>query len=232
MNRPHLADTRTRKFDFFIFYTLSVLSILLIVLTLFIPKGRDVLWINGKYSPFQDWFFSSITLLGDGVVIVPLIAIMLFVRFYNAIVLALVGLINGVVITILKRGIFPDMKRPIAFLDTSLLHFVDGVTVHSSFSFPSGHTATAFAMLLTLALFFKNRHTTVLLIFIARLVGYSRIYLPQHYLMDVTAGALIGTISSLIIYKWKLFYHLPWAHQRLRIHFQIKRQDTVQPSGQ
>jgi len=232
MNGPHLADTHSRQFDLFIYCILSVLFLLLIALTFFVPKGNDVLWINSNYSAYQDWFFSSITLLGDGVIIVPLIAIMLFVRFYNAITLVLVGLVNAVVITTLKRGVFPDMKRPIAFLDTSLLHFVDGVTVHSSFSFPSGHTATAFAMLITLALFFKNRHTTFILIILALLIGYSRIYLLQHYLMDVTAGALIGTISSVIIYKWKLFYHSPWAHQRLRIHFQIKRQNTIQPSGQ
>jgi membrane-associated phospholipid phosphatase len=35
---------------------------------------------------------------------------------------------------------------------------------------------------------------------IAFLVGFSRVYLMQHFLMDVWAGALLGIFSSLISY--------------------------------
>ena len=100
----------------------------------------------------------------------------------------------------LKRVAFPDMQRPVAQMDNSLLHFVEGVDVQTLYSFPSGHTATAFAMAITLSLLIKHRGLSVLLITLAVLVGYSRIYLLQHFLIDVTAGAFVGIITSFTVY--------------------------------
>jgi len=41
---------------------------------------------------------------------------------------------------------------------------------------------------------------------LAILAGYSRIYLAQHFLEDIMAGALIGTIFGLVS------YHLIWQY--------------------
>jgi membrane-associated phospholipid phosphatase len=38
----------------------------------------------------------------------------------------------------------------------------------------------------------------VLFLFIALLIGYSRIYLGQHFMQDVVAGSLAGVVSSVI----------------------------------
>ncbi len=58
------------------------------------------------------------------------------------------------------------------------------------FSFPSGHTMTAFALTISLASFYPA--ITGALLFCAFSIGLSRILLGMHFLSDVLVGALIG----------------------------------------
>lgn len=62
------------------------------------------------------------------------------------------------------------------------------------FSFPSGHTITAFAVAVTLSQFYPS--LTVGLLFCAVSVAASRILLGMHFLSDVLAGAAIGTMLA------------------------------------
>jgi undecaprenyl-diphosphatase len=59
------------------------------------------------------------------------------------------------------------------------------------FSFPSGHTMTAFAVAIPLSLFYPT--LSIGLLFCALSIAMSRILLGMHFLSDVVAGALIGT---------------------------------------
>ena len=59
------------------------------------------------------------------------------------------------------------------------------------FSFPSGHTMTAFAIALVISYFYPTLEGP--LYFLALSIGFSRIVLGMHYLSDVLAGALLGT---------------------------------------
>ena len=67
------------------------------------------------------------------------------------------------------------------------------------YSFPSGHTTAAFTIGVMLSLFCPP--ITFLLILLASLVGISRIYLGVHYPSDVFAGAILGTLSSLLVFN-------------------------------
>ncbi len=58
------------------------------------------------------------------------------------------------------------------------------------FSFPSGHTMTAFAVAIPLSLFYPS--LMIGLFFCALSIAISRILLGMHFLSDVVAGALIG----------------------------------------
>jgi undecaprenyl-diphosphatase len=66
------------------------------------------------------------------------------------------------------------------------------------FSFPSGHTMTAFAVAIPLALFYPT--LTIGLLFCALSIAMSRVLLGMHFLSDVVAGALIGTALGYLGY--------------------------------
>ncbi|HEY7305367.1 MAG TPA: phosphatase PAP2 family protein [Bryobacteraceae bacterium] len=69
------------------------------------------------------------------------------------------------------------------------------------FSFPSGHTITAFAIAITLGEFYPA--LLAALLFCALSIAVSRILLGMHFLSDVIAGALIG--SGLALSSHSLF---------------------------
>ena len=64
------------------------------------------------------------------------------------------------------------------------------------FSFPSGHTMTAFAIAVSLSLFYSS--ILIGLLFCAFSIAVSRILLGMHFLSDVMAGALIGSAIGFV----------------------------------
>ena len=72
----------------------------------------------------------------------------------------------------------------------------------SDHSFPSGHTAAAFAAAFALFLYHKKAGSLALIL--AFLMGFSRLYLFVHFPSDVIAGALLGLIFGFIGYKFAL----------------------------
>jgi undecaprenyl-diphosphatase len=66
------------------------------------------------------------------------------------------------------------------------------------FSFPSGHTMTAFAVAIPLAMFYPT--LMIGMFFCALSIAMSRILLGMHFLSDVVAGALIGTALGYLGY--------------------------------
>lgn len=68
------------------------------------------------------------------------------------------------------------------------------------FSFPSGHTMTAFAIAVSIGLYYPS--LLIGLLFCAASVGASRIILGLHYLSDVVAGVVIGSGIGLAMAEW------------------------------
>lgn len=69
-------------------------------------------------------------------------------------------------------------------------------------SFPSGHTAAAFAAAAAASVGPKKLHTALLVY--AGLMGLSRMYLMMHYPTDVLGGALCGALCGLAAVElWK-----------------------------
>jgi membrane-associated phospholipid phosphatase len=190
----------------------------LCVSSLLIHKGSDVLFINGMHTVWLDQFFKSITNLGDGLVFIPIFIATLFIRFQYSFACVLTLVSHALISTLCKKVIFADMLRPKGLLNHDLLYFVPGVEVHSTHSFPSGHTMTAFGAAIFLAMLSRNVVVGAVTLILAVLVGCSRIYLLQHFLMDVAAGALIGAFTTYVV--WQLLDASPkreWMRRRIRV---------------
>ncbi len=67
------------------------------------------------------------------------------------------------------------------------------------FSFPSGHTITAFSVAVPLSLYYPPLLAT--LVFCAMSVASSRVILGLHYLSDVLVGMLIGCSIGMASFK-------------------------------
>jgi membrane-associated phospholipid phosphatase len=167
-------------------------------------KTDSFLIINRNYNPLLDQVFQYVTLLGDGMIYVPIVIYCLFFNRYY-----LVAVISGIIICtmitqMMKLYVFPEDLRPFSLeAKHIIIHKISGVPLNRLHSFPSGHTSTAFTMALLLCEIIKRKYWCVLLPLIAVFVGYSRVYLAQHFVTDVTAGMIIGMISaylSLLLY--------------------------------
>jgi len=167
---------------------------------LIFPKGELELLINHYHAPGLDLFFKYVTHLGDGTLLVILGFGALFYNYYFTIITIFSIIMQSVVVSLFKRWILSGMPRPAAFFpEGTTLNFVDGVDIHKINSFPSGHTATAFSLFLLLVLLVGPKQTwaSILFFFLAFCVGFSRVYLLQHFVVDVWFGALFGVVSVL-----------------------------------
>lgn len=90
--------------------------------------------------------------------------------------------------------------RPVMLFEHGLygLHFFSSDWAFNST--PSGHTYRAFSILTALSLLY--RRFTGIFIFIALLIGASRVFVTAHYPSDVVFGAFIGIFTALWTYQY------------------------------
>lgn len=210
-------------------YFISIV-VLLLVSFIFIctcSKAQGFLLLNTYHSGFVDILFRIVTNLGDGIVSI-LLAIILFIlkKRKKAATLLIAYASSSLLVQIMKR--IYDLPRPRLMLEQLNIdypNFVVGVTLHDHHSFPSGHTASAFALATVMVLVFKKRKISIPCIVWASMVGYSRIYLAQHFLIDVLIGMFLGIICALMgyyqIYDLKLFRSLKAAKRLRRPRLQV-----------
>jgi undecaprenyl-diphosphatase len=72
-------------------------------------------------------------------------------------------------------------------------------TAFEGLSFPSGHATTAFALAVLVTAFLPARWRAVPMLW-AVVVGVSRLYYGEHNLLDVVAGAAIGTAFGTVLW--------------------------------
>jgi membrane-associated phospholipid phosphatase len=202
-------------------------------ISIYFPKGNEVYFINSFHTSFLDWALTNITLLGHGLLLVPIVVFSTLVRFRYTIMISASAIICALLTSIFKRGLFSETLRPASVLDANLLHFAEGVDIHHLHSFPSGHTATAFVIAMLLSLFFRDNRGTILFFVVAMMVGISRVYLVQHFMGDVAAGAIIGIFSVAASYSllFTRYRKTRWLDRRIQIKLGRTSSSKPEPIG-
>ncbi|MFC2090617.1 phosphatase PAP2 family protein [Bacteroidota bacterium] len=204
--------TRVKANLFFWLFT-AVFTFLFIIVLIY-SRQETHLYLNRYHSDFLDTLMKYWTYLGDGIVALIIVVGLLLVRIRYALITLLAYVLSGLGAQGFKHAFFREFPRPVKYFELHHpdidLHLVPEVDMYSWYSFPSGHTATAFALFFALALLTKSKGLQILLFVMALGVGYSRVYLSQHFLMDVVGGASLGMVFAWIAWWWIGRYENTW----------------------
>lgn len=148
-------------------------------------------------NPILDFFFSTITYLGDELALM-LIAIILFWCVnkrsgYYMLVSGFFGIIVNQVMKLACKVPRPWVKDPSFTIVESAREAATG------YSFPSGHTQNAVTVFGSLLLIGKKKWFKITCAVIATLVGVSRMYLGVHTFWDVIAAAGCAIVILLLL---------------------------------
>ncbi|MEL7162271.1 MAG: phosphatase PAP2 family protein [Bacteroidota bacterium] len=178
------------------------------------PQGDMLLLLNKMRQPWADTFFRIGTKLGEplayGLLLIPVAAF----RWRTAIFMIVTGATVAIAAGILK--VLFGQARPLKYfgdLDWTIVEtlnrFPEEYENWGLSSFPSGHTASAFALYSFLCFNVKRPKVviSILCFLLAFEVGLSRMYLLYHFLRDVTAGALLGVLVAVLTYllQWSVW---------------------------
>ena len=120
-------------------------------------------------------------------------------------------LLSTLIAQVLKHTV--RAPRPLTWFAENMpditLPLTEGVRMNYHLSFPSGHTTTFFCMYFALCAIYtfyahtptrvKSAAVQVVLFALAAVSSYSRLYLSQHFALDVLAGMLIGVVSVAVV---------------------------------
>lgn len=165
------------------------------------------LFLNGLGNNRFDRFWMFLTHRGSNVLVYISIILLLSSKIKRKQIISLVifGLILILVTDQLTNLFKVQVGRLRPCFDSQLKDMVRLVksSCGGKFSFFSGHASNSFA----LAFFFGRvakmhfKMVNVILIFIAGLISYSRIYIGVHYPLDIICGMLAGSIIGILFYR-------------------------------
>jgi membrane-associated phospholipid phosphatase len=189
------------------------------VLLLVFGKNELFLLQNDWHHPWADGLAPWLTHLGDGLFAFAIFLVLLTMNYRAALTAIVCFTLVLLLIQTGKQLVFDDALRPAAYFAAlgQEIRLIEGVKIHLHNSFPSGHSASAFVLFTFLALEWRNKKWGLLLLVAAVLIAYTRIYLAQHFMGDVLAGACIGSSVALLGKAWLdgVFERSPKAwHQR------------------
>lgn len=196
---------------------LLLLTAILVMMYIY-PKPELHLMLNSFHSGVLDFFFKFYTLMAEWPLYVLAFLPSLWKRNKMTLFFAMCELTGGTILQILKHTI--SNPRPVSVFEDYpdlVLPLVQGVDMHHSNSFPSGHASTFFMFctcsVIVLAYFFSRKDALktlrnqilfdvalVALLVLAAIGAYSRVYLSQHFLSDVCVGSIIGFTTPFLMF--------------------------------
>ncbi len=193
------------------YFLIAFLILILIgfILTLLNSKAALFLWINRYHNGFLDEFFKLNTLLGDGMTCVIVVLVLLFFKYRYALLTAIAFAYSSMVVQLLKY--FFNSPRPIKYFEDIIpIRTITDYPVYEWRSFPSGHSATAFTIAVVLSYLLANWWRHWIIIPLATMTAFSRVYLAQHFMEDIMAGAIIAVVMTFQMIWW--LENTKWYH--------------------
>ncbi len=190
-----------------LYYGLSFLLILITAIFLsFIPRVEGFVFLNSFHTKTLNIIFNAITFFGDGIFTLLICAVVLifFKKHSNLVfILLLAYLGSGLLAQFFKAIIYAPRPSLYFKLHKYNLYLDTFSNSRVGFnSFPSGHSSSVFALFTVLSIYCKRKWVCYSAIVLAALVGYSRIYLAHHFLIDVFVGGIIGLVFGTISIIW------------------------------
>ena len=182
-----------------------------------IDKGDLVLWFNENRTPLTNFYFMIASDLAEWRFILLFAAIIFYKQFGNTFIYLLTWALTGIVAQSLKR-VF-DLPRPAGYYKDITLNFINGDITHYAHSFPSGHTTTAFALFFVMAMITEKKYLQFIFFVLALSTAFARVYLLQHFFIDVYFGSILGTILAYFIFvsidSSNIFGFQNWKNKRI-----------------
>ncbi len=168
--------------------------------------ARLFLWINGLSGSWMDYLFGWTTFLATPALFLIVFLLMLIwddkreLRKFSAVLLVSLG---GILLSLIAK-ILVERSRPYDYFYDAIAR--GEVVMNNIFStvvsnsFPSSHSALAFAVATALVGVYGRR-----LWFVYPIAGWlalTRVYVGAHFPSDILAGALIGVAGSWVALRF------------------------------
>jgi undecaprenyl-diphosphatase len=165
--------------------------------------------INGINNPILNYILPVIASYGSNSLILILILLFIFGGYYGrrVTILGFIALILTIIVVMLMKYAIGEPGPYVALSNVNLLIPTTSGPVPS---FPSGQTASSFAVATIIGLIYRSKsdkgiaHWIIYpLLLYAALIGFSLVYSGVHYPFDVISGAIIGILVALAIFKYQ-----------------------------
>jgi membrane-associated phospholipid phosphatase len=148
--------------------------------------------------PWLNTFFQTVTVFGEETVLLVLAMIVFWCvdkrQGYYFLAVGFVGNIANQFLKLVFRVPRPWVR------DSGFMAVESAMEGAGGYSFPSGHTQTAFGNFGAIAVNAKRRWVQAICVCLAVLVGFSRMYLGVHTPADVFVGALMAIAALAGLY--------------------------------
>lgn len=159
-------------------------------INLFIQENLRVDWLNPIVKGF--------TMLNNGgLFVIGVVILLLFLKKYRYVgIVTAFSLVIEFILNNLFLKPFIARPRPYDMMDEVILL----VEKARDYSFPSGHTGSAFAVGVAMYLMLPKESKNIgrYAILFSVLMGFSRLYVGIHYPSDVIGGALLGIMTAFL----------------------------------